>query len=51
MFVGPYVESKKGKTEEIAWWIILLAVLGGVLLIAVTVYVFYKVSSQFTVLK
>ncbi|XP_065062531.1 integrin alpha pat-2-like [Rhopilema esculentum] len=44
VFVGPYVESKKGKTEEIAWWIILLAVLGGVLLIAVTVYVFYKVG-------
>ena len=44
MFVGPQVEDKKGDTAGPAWWIILLAVLGAILLIVATVVILYKAS-------
>jgi len=44
VFVGPQLEDKKGETTKVAWWIILLAVLGAIILIAAAIAGLYKVG-------
>ena len=50
VFVGPQLEDKKGETTEVEWWIILLAVLGAIILIAASIAGLYKASSISSVL-
>lgn len=42
--ISPPVSKTEGKKEAVAWWIILLSVLGALLLIGVVVFVLWKVG-------